>query len=311
LPVISYIEDEFDVVRGGDYDKLRVAHCDDAQCAHVTITDLGSGGNGTTSIARGRDGFPVISYRYAVNWNLDADIKVAHCLDVACTRASIATVDSVGKVGVLSALAIGSDGFPVIAYQDDTNGNLKFAHCHTLSCGVTHITATDGHGRTANEANPAVTWPRGAPFALQLSIDAGAIGAVIPQAALSIGMVTSSGASWLGPAGTWGPTRSPVYGGPLPTVPVLPLIDLGDSSVLSAEAGLRVTLASRSSLCGTPEPAQKWLVQNALRDAAADVDARVKGHVTRGESFTLESLTTSRRNPTAARGALLQQLRGQ
>ena len=84
-----------------------------------------------TAIAIGSDGLPVISYRDSTA----SALKVARCADAACTgTASITTVDDSANVGIDSDLAIGSDGLPVISYQDFTAGALKVAKCGTRSC---------------------------------------------------------------------------------------------------------------------------------------------------------------------------------
>jgi hypothetical protein len=72
----------------------------------------------------------VISYRDGSN----SDLKVAHCDDVACTSATLNTVDSTGSVGTYTSIAIGADGLPFISYYDITNHNLKAAHCNDVSC---------------------------------------------------------------------------------------------------------------------------------------------------------------------------------
>jgi hypothetical protein len=33
------------------------------------------------------------------------------------------------------AITIGADGLPLIAYYDETNGDLKLARCSDLTCG--------------------------------------------------------------------------------------------------------------------------------------------------------------------------------
>lgn len=54
-----------------------------------TITTVDSGGVGQyTSVAYGSDGLPLIAYYDVAN----ADLKVAHCTDVACTASTKRTV---------------------------------------------------------------------------------------------------------------------------------------------------------------------------------------------------------------------------
>ncbi len=109
------------------------------------------------SVTIGTDGLGLISY-------LDAsanDLKVAHCNDVACTGATLSTLDAGGSVGSGSSITIGADGLGVISYVDGTNQNLKAAHCNNVACtaatvstlfvgGVSDVTSigVDGTGTT-------------------------------------------------------------------------------------------------------------------------------------------------------------------
>ena len=111
-----------------------MAHCTTANCSSVGLTTLDSAGSvgSYTSVAIGADGFPVISYYDANN---NRDLKVAHCTDVACTSTvDVTTLDSDGSVGLLTSVAIGTDGFPVISYYDAGNSDLKVAHCRAVGC---------------------------------------------------------------------------------------------------------------------------------------------------------------------------------
>jgi hypothetical protein len=83
-----------------------------------------------TAIVIGEDGLALISYHDVGN----ADLKVAHCEDLACTTATITTLDSAGNVGSGSSIAIGRDGLGFISYYDAANGDLKIAHCSNTPC---------------------------------------------------------------------------------------------------------------------------------------------------------------------------------
>jgi len=138
FPVISYYDSHLG--------HLRVAHCTNVACtsAGITSVDGGNGGGNVgdhTSIAIGTDGFPVISYHDITN----GDLKVAHCDDAACTSAGISTVDDGGgsNVGIWTSIAIGTDGLPVISYNDDTNNDLKVAHCNDAACTSAGVTIVD------------------------------------------------------------------------------------------------------------------------------------------------------------------------
>ena len=141
-PVISY----WDNSNGA----LKLAHCNDVNCTggDESIVTLDSAGNvGTyTSLALDSSGNPVISYHDSTN----GDLKLAHCNDVNCTGGdeSIVTVDNTGDVGEYTSLALDSSGYPVISYFDDTNDDLKLAHCNDPNCtgGDESIVTLDSAG---------------------------------------------------------------------------------------------------------------------------------------------------------------------
>jgi hypothetical protein len=87
-----------------------------------------------SSVTIGADGLPLVSYYDVTN----GDLKVAHCVDVACSSATRATVDQVDDVGQYSSVTIGTDGLALISYYDVTNGDLKVAHCSNIVCVPYH-----------------------------------------------------------------------------------------------------------------------------------------------------------------------------
>jgi hypothetical protein len=139
-PVISYGD-------GGIHaaSNLKLAHCNDPHCVGgdesiVTVDTGGPGGNvgWHTSLELDAAGNPVISY-----WNAGhGDLKLAHCNDPNCAGGdeSIVTVDSQGSVGRYTSLELTSGGLvtppgvPVIAYYDETNGDLKVTQCGDVNC---------------------------------------------------------------------------------------------------------------------------------------------------------------------------------
>jgi hypothetical protein len=126
-PVISYNN-----YTTGD---LKLAHCNDANCAggdeSIEIVD-GGGAGWDTSLRLDAAGNPVISY-FANNKD---DLKLAHCNDANCAGGdeSIVTLDSEGDVGWTTSLVLDAAGYPVVSYYDDTNGDLKLAHCNDADC---------------------------------------------------------------------------------------------------------------------------------------------------------------------------------
>ena len=86
----------------------------------------------TPSIAIGVDGLPVISHHATTAGAL----RVTHCGNAACSAGNLSTTvdDPVNSVGRQSAIAIGTDGLPVISYQDTTAGTLRVIKCGTRTC---------------------------------------------------------------------------------------------------------------------------------------------------------------------------------
>jgi hypothetical protein len=68
------------------------------------------------------------------------------CLLLAPLPALAQTLlDTTGDVGRTSSVAIGTDGLPLIAYRDETNGTVKVAHCDDAACtGATLATIDSG-----------------------------------------------------------------------------------------------------------------------------------------------------------------------
>ena len=128
FPVVAYRD-----FTNGD---LKVLHCNDVDCAGgdesiESVDTVGSVGI-DPSIVLDSSGFPVVSYQDFTNTNL----KVLHCNDANCDGGdeSIESVDTAGSVGLRSSLSLDSLGFPVVAYSDETNLNLKILHCNDVNC---------------------------------------------------------------------------------------------------------------------------------------------------------------------------------
>jgi hypothetical protein len=134
LPVISC----YDWYNGD----LRVLHCGNMDCTAANSdapADLDGDVGKWNSITIGTDGLPVISYFDSTGY----DLKVLHCGNAACTAGNTATtVDSTGVVGHDSAITIGADGLPLVAYYDDTNSHPKVLHCGNIACTANNVATT-------------------------------------------------------------------------------------------------------------------------------------------------------------------------
>ena len=112
---------------------LKVVHCTNAACTtHATPQTLDDVSfAGYTSITVGTDGMPIIAYH---DGSLN-DLKLVHCTTITCeTSDSPQDLDSADVVGRYTSIAIGTDGFPIISYYDDTNDDLKAVHCTNVAC---------------------------------------------------------------------------------------------------------------------------------------------------------------------------------
>lgn len=132
VPVVSY----WDFL---NFD-LRIARCTTKACTAATSIALDSTGTvgAHSSLAIGSDGIPVVSYFDGTN----EDLKLVRCTDERCTAPRTPVVlDSVGKVGEATDIAISAAGNPIVVYRDATNNQLKIAHCEAVSCGSALRTA--------------------------------------------------------------------------------------------------------------------------------------------------------------------------
>lgn len=136
LALVSYLDHQAGT--------LRVAHCVDVACTAATsnvVDSVGEGGYGS-SVAIGPDGLAVISYLttggvYEPGSGV-FQVKVAHCQDVACTTATVKTVDPGVVAPTATAVVIGGDGLPLVGYMErrDQGRPAQFvlAHCGDLDC---------------------------------------------------------------------------------------------------------------------------------------------------------------------------------
>ena len=138
FPVISYYD--------GTNGNLKVAKCINAACSGATIitvldgTLLGIDVGRFTSIAVPGDFLPVISYLNVTGANL----KVAKCSAADCSGVpTLTTVDGSGTVAQRNSISISTDGFPVIAYQNQTSSQLRVFKCTNATCSTGSFSIVD------------------------------------------------------------------------------------------------------------------------------------------------------------------------
>jgi hypothetical protein len=117
-----------------DQRPVKVTACFNPTCSsrltHRVDWELpGEVGNDSISIAVGRDNRPVLSYA------THGDLRFAQCVNILCTGVTTRLLDTMGQ-GYGTAIAVGADGLPVIAYVSDPGDSpgIKIAHCTDPAC---------------------------------------------------------------------------------------------------------------------------------------------------------------------------------
>jgi hypothetical protein len=147
----------------------KVAHCLDYGCTRATITTIGaaSHGSGQATVTSKYLAIAIspLTRRTYVAY-IDGEtvfsrgnrtvLKVAACLDPACTTSTTSTVDrevdGSPQPGIGLSMAVGRDGLPLLSYDWDTG--LLVAHCVNIHCsGITtkfYDALTDGRDTVSN-----------------------------------------------------------------------------------------------------------------------------------------------------------------
>jgi hypothetical protein len=108
----------------------------------------GRGGNDDLAGNEGEDLIDGGEGTDTANGGSDSDTCVAAETTIDCEgiAASVVTVDAAGLVGQFSSIEIGTDGNPIVSYEDLSNLNLKIADCADPSCSAATLTVVDGPG---------------------------------------------------------------------------------------------------------------------------------------------------------------------
>ncbi|MEM7340539.1 MAG: calcium-binding protein [Actinomycetota bacterium] len=86
-------------------------------------------------------------------WDVtNGDLKIARCRNSLCIGISgflsIEAPDTAGVVGAFASVVLDANEYPVVAYHDSSNGDLKVMHCNDVECsgGDESITSPDTGG---------------------------------------------------------------------------------------------------------------------------------------------------------------------
>lgn len=137
-----------------DLGRLWYAECSTFNCTlTLDLTASGSGDRGRfVSAARRADGNAVAAWYDATA----GDLKLTICTSSDCIFRTERTLDTTGDVGAGTSVALDPvSGFPVVAYYDLTNRDLKLYRCTAADCatGVASSIVTSGDvGRNPNLA---------------------------------------------------------------------------------------------------------------------------------------------------------------
>jgi len=129
FPVVSYA-DEFSVA------KLQFVHCTSTNCStfdspRILDSDTRVGTSSTVLI--GSDGYPIISYAVINN----PGVRVLHCTSVDCSTFEPAQTLDISSTGIFEVeMTLGSDGFPVLSYNEVHLGQQRILHCTSINCST-------------------------------------------------------------------------------------------------------------------------------------------------------------------------------
>src|SRR3990167_47416 len=106
----------------------------------ITGADTNNAAPSTNNMAIGIDGNPVIAYEDQTN----NDLRVIRCGNNNCSSGNVSTLVDGASTGVGddAAIAIGPDGYPVIAYYSASGADLNYVKCGSYDCS-TNNTITD------------------------------------------------------------------------------------------------------------------------------------------------------------------------
>lgn len=81
----------------------------------------------------GADGLPSIAYRYGLSFPGPASARLAKCLDLACTQATL-TALSEARYGQFISATLSPNGFPLLAFSALPQGSPNVVQCTTATC---------------------------------------------------------------------------------------------------------------------------------------------------------------------------------
>ena len=119
-------------------DRAVLVACDDEACGSFTetvVVEFGLPESGQVSeIAIGADGLPVFAFTRYDEDTRSTEAGIVHCLDVACTRRSVADVLSNAGGGMGPVFAVDPQGLPIAVFSD-WGADGQTGVYHVVRCG--------------------------------------------------------------------------------------------------------------------------------------------------------------------------------
>ena len=114
----------------GSLRALTVSACNNASCASSVVSALDLDDVIATRIELGADGLAAIAYVGAGGLP-----KLFHCRNRDCTAGRVSALAGASRSGLEVALAMGSDGLPLVVHRADTaSTQVQATHCGNRSC---------------------------------------------------------------------------------------------------------------------------------------------------------------------------------
>ncbi len=114
--------------------KLQLSASNSRVPTGTIITPIDLAGTVPIGLTIGADDLPIIVYQEDPGFST-GDFMLVHCTSYDCSsfETPISLDTSSGGPGSFSSIAIGTDNFPIISYQDESD-KLQVIHCTTMNC---------------------------------------------------------------------------------------------------------------------------------------------------------------------------------
>jgi len=133
-------------------ESLRFIKCNDLACTSKSENPVAVLNAYGISLSVGADGLPVISYY------VGGTIHVAKCGNIYCSSSIVDTAVVSSNADTFTSIAIGSDGYPIIAFATDAadSRSLKLVKCNNADCSSSSVSFLGQSGSGAGFTHIAI-----------------------------------------------------------------------------------------------------------------------------------------------------------